>query len=880
MKLKIYQQEALNTLTSFCKNYKESSGKVEEAFNNTLKNSEQFSEPYEPYLKVKESTAPYICIRIPTGGGKTLIAAKSLKPVIEELYENDKTFLVIWLAPKDIIVNQTIKALKDPKHPYRKAIDEDFPSTSINVMKLKDALTNTFNKKTDITILVGSMQSFNVGNDDIRKFYYLNSNYANFLENSKYKDEPSLANAIKEASPYIIIDEAHKARANLSLSNIINLNPSFVLELTATPERNHKPNAGKYASNIIYSVSASQLKAENMIKLPIILETVDNWEKTVKYSKDRRENLDALTITEKKYIRPIVLFRAEPDRNEDSITYEKIKNYLLKIGVKENEIVIATGSIKELDNISSRGCKSIEDKECPVKYIITVDALKEGWDCPFAYVLGVVSDLSSSTSVEQLLGRILRNPYVEQKENEELNYSYAIVSSKKFQETAQTLKDQLIDNGFEEIEANLSIIKDPHTNPEASSAGGLFAIDNLYNDNSIDVLNFDIEQVSIKNREAIDYNNVTKKFTLYKRPINLNSLKKELKVAIQDENEYKKVEKLIDESISNKIMRISKDEDFSIPLLTIKNDQGIFEVFEESHIQEHVNWTEEEFITQAFLTEDEFHIEENSTVESIDIDSKTKKVVINPLKERLVHFSKNQLFKTNIEPRDIIKVILSNNSKELNSSPSKSIQKFASHIIRNLIDNGYSIDDLYIYRIKLKKAIMKKIKDTNQLNKTKYFNSLFDNFDFEVSPNIQFTFSKQTYPTSNIDARSSEFKKHYYPNRIQMLGKKEEYECAKYIDKLENVETWIRNIDRRPDYSFWLQTSTDKFYPDFILKLINGKILVIEYKGEDRTTNDDSKEKNKIGSVWEDLNPNVGFVMVSANDYMHKIKNKIHRLLH
>ena len=115
MKLKIYQQEALNTLTLFCKNYKESSGKVEEAFNNTLKNSEQFSEPYEPYLKVKESTSPYICIRIPTGGGKTLIAAKSLKPVIQELYENDKTFLVIWLAPKDIIVNQTIKALKNPK---------------------------------------------------------------------------------------------------------------------------------------------------------------------------------------------------------------------------------------------------------------------------------------------------------------------------------------------------------------------------------------------------------------------------------------------------------------------------------------------------------------------------------------------------------------------------------------------------------------------------------------------------------------------------------------------------------------------------------------------------------------------------------------------
>lgn len=878
MELKIYQKEALNTLTSFCKNYKKSLGKIEEAFNNTLKDSEQFSEPYEPYLKVKDSTAPYICIRIPTGGGKTLIAAKSLKPVIEELYESDKTFLVIWLAPKDIIVNQTIKALKDSKHPYRKAIDEDFPTTSINVMKLKDALKNTFNKRTDITILVGSIQSFNVGDDDIRKFYELNSNYANFLEDSQYKDEPSLANAIKQSFPYIIIDEAHKTRADLSLSNIINLNPSFVLELTATPERNHQPNSGKYASNIIYSVSASQLKAENMIKLPIILETVDNWEKTVKYSKDRRENLDALTLSEKKYIRPIILFRAEPNRNQDSITYEKIKSYLLKIGAREEEIVIATGSIKELDNLSSRGCTSIEDPQCPVKYIITVDALKEGWDCPFAYILGVVSDLSSATSVEQLLGRVLRNPYVEPKENEELNYSYAIVSSKKFQETAQTLKDQLIDNGFEDIEADLSIIKDPHTNPEANSLGGLFEIDNLHENNSIDISNFDIEKISIKNQAPIDYNTATKKFTLLKQPPYPDSLKKELKLAIQDEEEYTKVEQLINQSLEIKTLNISQDKDFSIPLLAIKSNQGIFEVFEESHIEENITWTEEEFLKQAFLTEDEFSIEENSTFESIDIDIKTQKVVVNPLKERLINFSNNQLFKTEIEARDIIKSVLEN-STEFITKPSKSIQKFTSHVIRDLIDKGYLTEDLYIYRIKLKKAIIQKIKDTNQRNKTKQFSSLFEKFDFEVSPDIQFTFNKQQYPTSNIDSRSAEFEKHYYPNRIQMLGKKEEYECAKYIDKLEGLETWIRNIDRRPDYSFWLQTSTDKFYPDFILKLTNGKILVIEYKGEDRVTNDDSKEKKKVGEVWEDLNPNVGFAMVTKDNYKTLINAKVAKLL-
>jgi type III restriction enzyme len=878
MELKKYQQEALNSISVFCENYEKFAGNIDGAFSQTLI---ELQRPLEPYLRVKDSDTPYLCVRIPTGGGKTLLAAKSIKPVVNDLYQSEN-FLIIWLAPRDIIVNQTIEALQNPKHPYRQAIEEDFPNSSINVMSLEDAKRSSFNAKTELTILVGSAQAFNVGDNDIRKFYEENSCYHTLLQNTEYADEPSLANAIKYHQPYIIIDEAHKSRTDLSIANIIDLKPSFILELTATPHRDHQPKAGLYASNILFSVSASQLKAENMIKLPIVLETVDNWEKTILDCVERRERLHKLAIAEEvtngKYIRPMVLFRAEPNKGSDPITYDKIKQYLLKIGAKENEIVISTGSIKELDNLEEKDCKSIVDKNCSVKYIITVDALKEGWDCPFAYILGVVSDLSSATAVEQLLGRILRNPYVEQKDNEELNYSYAIVSSNKFQDTANSLKDQLVKNGFEKIEADLNIVRDDNTHKEASEIGGLFGIDSLHEERSIEVSDFDIEKVSTKNRDCFNLNTDTNKITIFKTPTNPVSLKKELKKAINNQEEYENIEKVIDNIVNHKL-QISKSEDFSIPKLTIKNEDGVFEVFEETHIKEYINWSEGEFLENAKLTLDEFSIDNTTKVETIDIDDKTKKIVVNPLKEKLNSFYQHQLIKTSITPQDIVKSIMSNyNSQDLSSLSSRSIQKFISYVVHDLVEKqDYTVEDLYIYRLKLKKAINKKINEINQDSLTTGFNTLFDNYDFEVSPNIQFTFNKEIYPAS-IDPRSGEFKKHYYPNRIHLLGKNEEYEFAKYIDGLDEVETWVRNIERRADYSFWLQTSKDKFYPDFILKLTNGTILVVEYKGEHLMSSDDTKEKEKVGNVWASLDDKVDFAMVGKK-YKQVLTEKINQLL-
>jgi len=65
------------------------------------------------------------------------------------------------------------------------------------------------------------------------------------------------------------------------------------------------------------------------------------------------------------------------------------------------------------------------------------------------------------------------------------------------------------------------------------------------------------------------------------------------------------------------------------------------------------------------------------------------------------------------------------------------------------------------------------------------------------------------------------------------------------------VQTWVRNLEREPKLSFWIQTSSDKFYPDFVVKLTNGKVLAIEYKGLNLATTDDTTEKERLGKLWE-----------------------------
>jgi type III restriction enzyme len=872
--LKNYQKQAIKILDEFCNTLHVKS--IAQSFRDITKTQ---------YLEVEDFDNPYVCLRVPTGGGKTLIATKSLRILVNE-YLNKDYHLVFWLAPSDKIVTQTLEALKDKRHFYRKILDKEFDN--INVMSIKESFRQKFGPKNELVIIVGTIQSFRTSSKDGRKFYDENANYYELLK--AYDVKPSLENVMKHFKPIIILDEAHKSSTGLSLERLLDLNPSFILEFTATPVT--KTNVAKkiYASNILFSVTASELKKESMIKLPIMLKTIDDTKLILKESIEKRNYLEQLAKIEEmktdKYIRPINLIRADENRGEDSVTYDKIKKILIEdFGIDENEIAIQTGNLKEIDGID------LLSPTCKIRYIITVDALKEGWDCPFAYILSVVSNMESKTAIEQLIGRVLRMPYIEEKDRKELGYSFVYVKSENFEGVAASIGDTLVKSGFEDFEAKISIKTANDTNEYIGELGGLFGED-MFEHRQIEVEEIDLELLNKASIEPyVNYNTQTKKLTIIKMPTaskreafikNIQNI-----VPIEKHEEIVEIVKQLESLNSEKLGFI---EDIELPKLLIIDDDEIVE-FEESLILEYIDISEKELIQNSILTLDEFDINLNEHIGKIDI-TKNNKVSVKEITEQnnLFDAGENSYvsdvineYKVNIDEKkniaklsvNISKIIRDENSDILKILNSNELNTFVSLVIMNLIDKRENID-FYMcesHKYQLKRAILKKLNKILKESKNVSFKRFLKDDNFATNEENIFRFTPNSY-RPNEDSRSTNLKKHHY-KYADKFDSNEEYECAKYIDNMPEVTTWIKNISQDSKNSFWLQTSTDKFYPDFIIKLSNGKIIVAEYKGE-HLKNDDTKEKEIIGKAWSSQAENCVFLMLYKGDYKEKLKNSLH----
>lgn len=397
---------------------------------------------------------PNLCFKVPTGGGKTLLACASLSAIFAAL-PLQKIKAVVWLVPSEAILTQTLKALKDPRHPYRQKIDADF-NGRVSVYSKQELLNGqNFNPtiiNEQLSIMVLSYDSFRSSNREGLKAYKENSNLAIFNkvlgtpENPIDKaDETALFQIINQLNPVIIVDESHHARTKLSWEMLQNFNPAFVLDLTATPKKE---------SNIISYTDAIQLKKEHMVKLPVIVYNRDRQEDVLIDAIDLRRNLEEIAQKQQeatgRYIRPIVLFQAQPKGKEEAATFEKLRQKLVEAGIPTEEIAIRTADVNELKNVD------LLSPKCKIRFIITVNALKEGWDCPFAYILASLANRTSQIDVEQILGRILRLPYTAANIEKPLNMSYVLTSSENFQETIKRIVKGLNDAGFSDEDYRLS----------------------------------------------------------------------------------------------------------------------------------------------------------------------------------------------------------------------------------------------------------------------------------------------------------------------------------------------------------------------------------------------------------------------------------------
>lgn len=406
---------------------------------------------------------PHVCVKVPTAGGKTFIAVNALHTLFDA-FAIDRPKAVVWLVPWSNLLDQTVRNLSNPAHPYRQKLNSLF-NHRVAVYQKKDLLQGAnFSPSVvqeQLSIFVLSFGSLRATKKEDRKIFEENGALATFA--SQYNssdhlladtDQTALINVIRSLTPVVVVDESHNAESELSVEMLRNLNPSFVLDLTATPKKN---------ANIVSFVSAIELKKEQMVKLPVIAYNHKDKSQVVESALNLQRQLEHLAKAEQKaggrYIRPIVLFQAEPRQaqpkiGDDNTTFEKLKQQLLKLKIPEAQVKIKTADINELKDVD------LMSPKCPVRYIITVNALKEGWDCPFAYILASLADRSSAVDIEQILGRVLRQPYVMRHQHDLLNVSYVLTASAKFNDTLQSIIRGLESAGFSRNDYRWSGIPD------------------------------------------------------------------------------------------------------------------------------------------------------------------------------------------------------------------------------------------------------------------------------------------------------------------------------------------------------------------------------------------------------------------------------------
>ncbi len=393
---------------------------------------------------------PHVCFKVPTGGGKTLLACASIRHIFAGMGMM-KARAVVWLVPSTAILEQTIRDLRNPDHPYRQQINFDF-GARVEVYDGLQALNGQgltpSSVQENLSIFVLTYDALRIKKKEGRKVYQENGNLAQFVPYYADRDalipdvdETALIQVLNQLSPVVIVDESHNAQSDLSVEMLRNLNPSFVLDLTATPKKN---------SNIISIVDARELKKENMVKLPVIIYNRRTKDDVLIDAIQLRGQLETQAKVEMQnngtYIRPIVLFQAQPRGKENAATFEKLKAELVEMGIPKEQIAIKTSEINEL-----RGVQLLA-QDCPIRYIITVNALKEGWDCSFAYILATLANRTSQVDVEQIVGRVLRLPYARRHGQPLLNMAYVLTSSADFRATVENVVKGLNRAGFSEKE--------------------------------------------------------------------------------------------------------------------------------------------------------------------------------------------------------------------------------------------------------------------------------------------------------------------------------------------------------------------------------------------------------------------------------------------
>ncbi len=838
MELKPYQQQVINDLASFLEYIQETKDVKNAFYNFWAKHPRTPLFPFsgtaiEPY-KNNVPRVPHICVKVPTAGGKTFIACNAIRTIFDA-FEYDKPKAVVWLVPSITILDQTIKNLKDTSHPYRQKINSHF-GNKVEVFD-KSALLqgsgfNATSVKEQLNIFVLSFDSIRTANKEGRKVFEQNGSLQSFEALLGKDEEISLMKVMQYLNPLVIVDESHNAETNLSVEMLKEFNPCFILDLTATPRNN---------SNIVSFIDALELKRENMVKLPVIVYNHQDKTEVINSSLQLQKRLEIQAIEEEKkggkYIRPIVLFQAQPknsknflNEEEEKSNVQKLKEKLIELKIPEGQIKIKTANINEIKGID------LMSKDCEVRYIITINALKEGWDCPFAYILASLADKSSAVDVEQILGRVLRQPYVMKHNFPLLNLSYVLTASSKFLETLDNIVKGLNKAGFSDKDYKLA---DPAMIQEAQKQEPFTQLTvfptQQTNDTEYDIT-ADIDTSRILSVEETTVP-ITTVSNIEQTAIRQNK-EFEKKVAEIETNSLLSLPNEIQKLVKSfEIKAIFKEQagKITLPQFYLKvpaND--IFGIREDE-------WPlEKEHLLEGFaLSKENTNIAfDNITSELYKVDLDETKKEHTPtfvkldgeVKESVIAYMLDPLRKenriTNFTSR--IMGIIGN----MYPIPDKEIKRYITRILEDFKDEqfGAFANNEYTYTDKIKQ----KIKTLSEAFAEQKFKDFLDTDKVFIKASFQLPKSISPGLTSKDITKS------LYEKEGSMNGFEER--VINEIGNMTNIAFWTRNIERR---GFRINGFVNH-YPDFIIQTKSGKTILLETKGDHL----DAEPKIRLGGLW------------------------------
>ena len=851
MELKPFQKRVIEDLTFFLKRRAKTNAATaykdvwKERYNVDISDPRFSFDPYESKPGIPFSA----CIKVPTGGGKTFVGINAIKPILEYV-PSEAPRAVVWLVPSDTILTQTLDRFKNTEEAYHQKFRQLFGNVAF--YGKEELLSGTgFNwaaVKNQVSVCVLSYDSFKSNKKDGLRATRENSQLQEISRLSEATgagrkvegvDDTALLQVLNNLNPAVVVDESHHAKTPLSWEMLCNFNPRFVLELTATPKK---------GSNIISCANALELKKEHLIKLPVILYNLPSSAELLATAVSLRQQLLRLaenTPTQQKRVKPIVLFQAQPKIGAESETTDKLKDKLKSLGIPEDEIAIQTAKTKDLEKVD------LSDPNEKVNYVITVNALKEGWDCPNAYILASVANKNSKVDVEQILGRVLRQPNAVEHPAPALNLAYVLTSSNDFQSTIQGVINGLTKAGFSrndyhaedltksepsvppadvnqptkqtEIELKTKVPSPEESSDESKKTD---------EDGSEDALNVTLEEFKAAGGKSSDI--ATK--AIQDGAAAQKAIKKTIET--QGDDTAGLTAEVCDNMKSYYVRKEFEADvrDLTLPTIGVKEFGGLFgdtvEPLSEAHLMKGFVLANKD----ASITLDQ------SQLELVAIDATEEGTA--SWKGESQNRQLQALLKSNLtleaKREEAVRLVIKACDQTFDCISTTDLREYVKRVVSGL-DSWqlqYLLDDhVPVFITLLRRKITGLTKQYRQEQ-------------FDMMSRTRQLVPIETYKMpeyfEGIDWNENAAKSLYYGEEP---GNSLEQELVRNLTGIDNVVWWHRNPYGKK--CFYINGPVKNHYPDFIVRVRSGKIIMIETKGDQLGGFSDTLYKQRVGEVWE-----------------------------